>query len=126
MKQNGGKFLVKSAADLCKTVYRGNVSLPVMKKPTMPSELLPPIHIPREVYDDLLKTLTEGESINSFILQAVKNELARRHITSQLQARSRAAIERSEAAGDWIPAEVVIERLEAKLDAARLRRNAED
>lgn len=95
-------------------------------KSAMPSELLPPIHIRRDVYDDLLGTLAAGESVNSFVLQAIKNELSRRHITSQLEARGRTAIERSEAAGDWIPAGKVIEKLEAKLKAARLRTRAED
>lgn len=37
--------------------------------------------------------------------------------------RGRAAIERSEAAGDWIPAEVVVAKLRAKVDEARKRRS---
>jgi hypothetical protein len=41
---------------------------------------------------------------------------------AEFERRGREAIKRSIAAGDWIPAEEVIEKLRAKVDAARKRR----
>lgn len=44
---------------------------------------------------------------------------------AQFVARGRAAIARSEAAGDFVPAEQVLARLQAKVDAAQARRAQE-
>lgn len=49
-------------------------------------------------------------------------ERQRRRRQAEFVRRGREAIKRSIAAGDWVPAEEVIERLRAKVDAARKRR----
>lgn len=49
------------------------------------------------------------------------NERTQRNVQRDFVRRGRAAIARSIQAGDWIPAEVVIARLEARLAAARER-----
>jgi hypothetical protein len=48
-------------------------------------------------------------------------ERARQRRQAESVRRGRAAIERSEAAGDWIPAEAVVAKLRAKVDEARKR-----
>jgi len=49
-------------------------------------------------------------------------ERQRRRRKAEFMRRGREAIKRSIAAGDWIPAEEVIEKLRAKVEAARKRR----
>lgn len=53
-------------------------------------------------------------------LEWAERQRLRRH--AEFERRRREAIKRSITAGDWIPAEEVIEKLRAKVDAARARR----
>lgn len=62
-----------------------------------------------------------GEAIAALVEHAVRTEVARRRGQSEFVRRGLASIARSEADGDWIPAEQVIAKLEAKVAAARER-----
>ncbi|MDD2880350.1 MAG: hypothetical protein PHQ58_07920 [Rhodoferax sp.] len=57
----------------------------------------------------------------ALVENAVRIEVSRRREQSEFVRRGLAAIARSEAAGDWIPAETVIAKLEAKVAVARER-----
>ena len=77
--------------------------------------------------DPLLQTQMEvapsvDESAVAFVDSATRDEVARRRSDSEFVRRGRAAIARSVAAGDGIPAEVVIAKLELKVARARAMR----
>jgi Arc/MetJ-type ribon-helix-helix transcriptional regulator len=57
----------------------------------------------------------------ALVENAVRTEVVRRRDQSEFVRRGLAAVARSEADGDWISAEHVIAKLEAKVAAARAR-----
>lgn len=63
--------------------------------------------------------LADGESIASLVETAVRNEVNRRRMQAEFIQRGMAAIERTVAADDAIPADAVLAKLEQKLAAAR-------
>ena len=71
--------------------------------------------------EEIEQSLETGETMAALVEHAVRTEVSRRRDQSEFVRRGLAAIARSEAAGDWIPAETVIAKLEAKVAAARKR-----
>ena len=87
----------------------------------MKTATIPPIRIESTFRQEIEMSLGEGETMASLVENAVRTEVTRRRDQSEFVRRGLAAIARSEADGDWIPAEVVIAKLEAKVAAARER-----
>lgn len=88
----------------------------------MKAATIPPIRVEQAFRDDIERSLAPGETMASLVEQAVRTEVARRRDQAEFVRRGMESIARSEAAGDWIAAETVIARLEAKVAAARARR----
>jgi len=87
----------------------------------MKTATIPPIRIESTFRQEIEMSLGDGETMASLVENAVRTEVTRRREQSEFVRRGLAAIARSEADGDWIPAEVVIAKLEAKVAAARER-----
>lgn len=87
----------------------------------MKTASIPPIRIESTFRQEIEMSLGDGETMASLVENAVRTEVTRRRDQSEFVRRGLAAIARSEADGDWIPAEVVIAKLEAKVGAARER-----
>ncbi len=87
----------------------------------MKNASIPPIRIESTFRQEIEMSLGDGETMASLVENAVRTEVTRRRDQSEFVRRGLAAIARSEADGDWIPAEVVIAKLEAKVAAARER-----
>lgn len=85
----------------------------------MKTASIPPVRIEPALREELENALGEGESLAALVEKAVRSEVARRQDQAEFLRRGLAAIARCEAAGDWIPADVVLAKLEAKLAAAR-------
>lgn len=90
----------------------------------MKTATIPPVRIEPSFRNEIEQSLEGGESLASLVETAVRNEIARRRVQSEFIRRGMAAINRTVAAGDGIPAEVVIAKLEAKLAAARSAQKA--
>lgn len=90
----------------------------------MKTATIPPVRIEPAFRDDIEKSLVEGESLASLVEAAVRAEVTRRRVQTEFIRRGMAAIERTVAAGDGVPAEAVIAKLEAKLAAARKTKRA--
>ena len=90
----------------------------------MKTATIPPVRIEPSFRNEIEKSLEGGESLASLVETAVRNEVTRRHVQSEFILRGMAAINRTVAAGDGMPAEVVIAKLEAKLAAARSAKKA--
>lgn len=88
----------------------------------MKSTTIPPVRIEAQFREEIEQALEEGESLASLVEQAVRTEVARRRDQAEFMRRGLAAVARSEADGDWVPAETVIAKLEARLSEARERR----
>jgi Arc/MetJ-type ribon-helix-helix transcriptional regulator len=88
----------------------------------MKSATIPPIRVEPAFRDEIENALEAGETMAALVESAVRTEVARRRDQSEFVRRGLAAIARSEAAGDWVPAEALIAKLEAKVAAARARR----
>ncbi|MDD3935262.1 YlcI/YnfO family protein [Rhodoferax sp.] len=87
----------------------------------MKTATIPPIRIESTFRQEIEQSLGDGETMASLVENAVRTEVTRRRDQSEFVRRGLAAIARSEADGDWIPAEVVLAKLEAKVVAARER-----
>ena len=90
----------------------------------MKSATLPPVRIEPDFRDEVEQALQPGETLTSLVEAAVRAEVTRRKEQSEFMRRGLVAIARSEAAGDWIAAEDVIAKLEAKVAAARQRQQS--
>jgi hypothetical protein len=90
----------------------------------MKTATIPPVRIDPSFRKDIEQSLEINESLASLVEKAVRNEVTRRRVHSEFVRRGMAAISRTVAAGDGIPAETVIAKLEAKLAAARQAKSA--
>jgi Arc/MetJ-type ribon-helix-helix transcriptional regulator len=88
---------------------------------SMKTATIPPIRVEPSFREEIEQSLDRGETLASLVENAVRTEVSRRRDQSEFVRRGLAAIARSEADGDWIPAETVIAKLEAKVAAARER-----
>lgn len=87
----------------------------------MKTTTIPPVRIEPQFREEIEQALEEGETLASLVEQAVRTEVSRRRDQAEFVRRGLQSIARSEAAGDWIPADAVIAKLEAKVAAARQR-----
>jgi hypothetical protein len=87
----------------------------------MKTATIPPIRIEPAFREEIVQSLDAGETMTALVETAVRTEVLRRRDQSEFVRRGLASIARSEAAGDWIAAETVIAKLEAKVAAARAR-----
>ena len=89
--------------------------------PIMKTATIPPIRIELAFRQEIEQSLGDGETMASLVESAVRTEVSRRRDQTEFVRRGLASIARSEADGDWIPAETVLAKLEAKVAAARKR-----
>ncbi|MDZ7813493.1 MAG: YlcI/YnfO family protein [Ideonella sp.] len=83
----------------------------------MDTAVIPQISIEPKVLDQLKSMLREGETVASFVEAAVRSEVERRRVHKEFDARTQDALEAYERTGVSVPVEVVLRRLQAKLDA---------
>jgi hypothetical protein len=68
---------------------------------------------------EIESVLEQSESLSEFVENAVRSTVQMRKNQAEFVRRGITAIEATKHAGDGIPAEIVIAKLEAKLAAAR-------
>lgn len=90
----------------------------------MKSATIPPVRTTPQFRQEMEQALEEGETLAALVERAVRDEVRRRREQAEFLQRGLAAIGRTQADGDGIPAETVIAKLEAKLVAARRRKKA--
>lgn len=90
----------------------------------MKTATLPPVRIAPQLRDDIERALEEGETLTALVEAAVRSELTRRLERAEFVRRGLEAIERTDTAGDGVPASAVIEKLETRLAAAKRARAA--
>jgi len=85
----------------------------------MKTATLPPIRVEPEFREQLEGALKEGETLTTFIEDAIRERMRRRHVDAEFHARGLKALAEWRVTGESTPAAEVIEKLEAKLAAAR-------
>ncbi len=92
----------------------------------MKTSTIPPIRVEPHFRVELEAVLEQGESLSEFVENAVRSTVQKRKNQAEFVRRGIAAIEETKLAGDGIPADVVIAKLEAKLSEARQRQAQKD
>jgi predicted transcriptional regulator len=87
-----------------------------MKTATFPS-----VRVEPELREAAESVLQEGESLSSFVEQAIRENIVRRQRHSEFVARGLASRDDAKRSGDYIAADEVLSRLSKRLDAAKAR-----
>lgn len=87
----------------------------------MRSATLPSLRVAPELRKAAEDALEEGETLSSFIEQAVLESIERRRMRQAFIARGMRAREEAKRTGEYVDAETVIDRLEQMAAEARVR-----
>ena len=90
----------------------------------MKTATIPPVRVEPAFREEMERSLQGGESLASLVETAVRNEVRRRQTQAEFVRRGMAAIERTATAGDGVPAQEMLARLETKLAKAKGARRA--
>lgn len=85
----------------------------------MKTAVIPQIRVEPELRADLESVLQRGETLTEFVEASVRNAIAFRRMQTEFHARAQAASEAYHRNGVSAPVDVVLDRLQAKLDAKR-------
>ena len=87
----------------------------------MKTATIPPVRIEPELRDQLEQVLAEGESLAAFVESAVRASVHQRQAQAEFVRRGLASLARARERGSYVSADGAVERLAAKLQAARAR-----
>ncbi|MFT4241613.1 MAG: YlcI/YnfO family protein [Acidovorax sp.] len=88
----------------------------------MKTTSLPSLRVSPQLRQDTEAVLLEGESLSQFIESAVRGQVALRRAQADFLARGIASRDRAREHGRYVPANEVIGKLRASLQAAQTRR----
>jgi len=89
----------------------------IMKTSTIPS-----VRVEPEFRAEIEAVLTEGETLSEFVETSVRVSVERRRIQAQFIDRGLRSRDEARLTGDYVDADVVLEGLQRKLDAALAHR----
>ncbi|KAF1019943.1 MAG: hypothetical protein GAK30_02815 [Paracidovorax wautersii] len=90
----------------------------------MKTATIPPVRVDRAFREEMEQSLQGSETLTALVEVAVRNEIDRRKAQTEFVRRGLAAIEKTAADGDGVPADAVVAGLEQRLAAARRRKPA--
>jgi predicted transcriptional regulator len=82
---------------------------------------IPPLRVPKELRRQIEDALADGESLSSFMLDALKQRLEQRRDQQAFVARGLASAAKARRTGRYVDAVTVIGKLERRLAAATKR-----
>lgn len=85
----------------------------------MKTATLPSLRVEPELRDAVERVLEDGETLSSFIEEAVRETLERRRSRAEFMARGLASREDAKRTGAYVDADVVLAELSSKLTKAR-------
>jgi hypothetical protein len=85
----------------------------------MKTAVIPQIRVEPELRAELEAVLKHGETLTEFVEGSVRSAIAYRRVQTAFHARAQAASEEYHRTGIATPVDVVLDRLQAKLDAKR-------
>jgi predicted transcriptional regulator len=87
----------------------------------MKTTTIPPLRVSPELRKQAEAVLEQGETLSSFVLEAVTLSIEHRTVRQEFIARGLASAERARKSGKYISADSVIKTLEQRLAKAKLR-----
>jgi predicted transcriptional regulator len=87
----------------------------------MKTTTIPPLRVSPELRQQAEAVLEQGETLSSFVLEAVTLSIEHRRARQEFIARGLASAERARKSGKYISADSVIKTLEQRLAKAKLR-----
>ena len=90
----------------------------------MKSATIPSVRVEPELRAEVESLLNEGETVSEFVEASVRATVLRRRQQAEFIARGLRSLETARQTDDYVEADVVLEGLRRKLDAARLRKPA--
>lgn len=88
-------------------------------KTTAKTSTFPPLRVNEEMRSAAEAALVEGETLSSFVLEAIQYNIQRRAMQQEFIARGLAARDESRRSGKYISAEAVLAGLDKTLARAR-------
>ena len=87
----------------------------------MKTSTLPAVRVEPALRSDAESVLDEGESLSDFVASCVRDGVAWRRTQDAFLSRAHAAVERAEREGSGVSPQALLQRMDARLDAARRR-----
>lgn len=88
----------------------------------MKTASLPPVRVAPEFRQELEGVLEDGETLSQFVESAVRSVVEKRKHQTEFVRRGIASIQDTQRTGAGVPADKMLARLQARLDAAKLAR----
>ena len=85
----------------------------------MKSATIPPLRVTPELRQDAESVLQEGETLSSFVEDSLRRQIQWRKIQGEFLARGLAASESAKRSGNYASKDVVMNSLQAIVDAAK-------
>ncbi len=85
----------------------------------MKTAVLPAVPIEPDLREMVDQVLGEGESLETFIEDSIRNQVLERLARTEFERRGLASLARARDGEPTVPVEVVLQKLEARLQAAR-------
>ena len=87
----------------------------------MKTATIPSVRVDPEFRAEVESLLGDGETLSEFVEASVRATVQRRRVQVEFIARGLRSRDEAQRTGDYVDADVVIEQLQRKLDAARTR-----
>lgn len=87
----------------------------------MKTTTIPSIRVEPDFRAEVEGVLAEGETLSQFVEASVRASVERRRMQAEFVARGLRSRDEARRTGDYVDADVVIDGLQRKLDAARTR-----
>lgn len=90
----------------------------------MKTATIPSVRVEPELRAEVESLLGEGETVSEFVEASVRASVLRRRNQAEFIARGLRSLEAARRTGDYVDADVAVEGLHRKLEAARARKPA--
>jgi hypothetical protein len=87
----------------------------------MKTAAIPSVRVEPGFRAELEAVLADGETLSQFVEASVRASVERRRVQAEFVARGLRSRDEARRTGDYVDADVVLEGLQRKLDAARVR-----
>lgn len=85
----------------------------------MKTASIPSVRVEPELRAEVEAMLGEGETLSEFVETSIREKVERRRVHEEFIARGLRSRDQARLTGDYVDADVVVAKLQRKLDAAR-------
>ncbi|NUZ09115.1 YlcI/YnfO family protein [Piscinibacter koreensis] len=87
----------------------------------MKTATIPSVRVEPELRAEIEALLDEGETLSEFVEASVRASVERRRVQTEFVARGLCSRDEARRTGNYVDADLVVDALQRKLDAARAR-----